>query len=55
MSLQIAKLYNSFIKYPFGKQLFSFVFSWQAPYFLNLRANVHELKPGLGHNVIINN
>jgi hypothetical protein len=51
MTLQIAKLYNSFVKYPFGKQLFSLVFSWQAPYFLNLLASVHELKPGLGISV----
>lgn len=31
---------------PFGKAAFSFMFSVQAPYFLNIRPQVQELKPG---------
>jgi acyl-coenzyme A thioesterase PaaI-like protein len=31
---------------PFGKAAFSFMFSVQAPYFLNIRPQVQQLKPG---------
>eukprot|EP01038_Epipyxis_sp_PR26KG_P017400 gene17400-24048_t len=47
MSLDIAKLYSKFVKYPFGKTLFSYAFSFQAPYFLTIRPIVKDLQPGL--------
>jgi acyl-coenzyme A thioesterase PaaI-like protein len=41
------RMYKACAAYPFGKKLFSFLFSTQAPYFMNIRPNVQELKPGL--------
>eukprot|EP01032_Pedospumella_encystans_P021509 gene21509-24396_t len=46
MAVNVAKLYNTFLKYPFGKQAFSLAFSLFAPYFLTIRPSVNDLKPG---------
>jgi hypothetical protein len=49
MSLgNVVKMYKTISEYPFGKTIFSYVFSFQAPYFLNIRPYVEDLKPGLG-------
>jgi len=44
----VVKIYNSLKVYPFGKTLFSYFFAYNAPYFLNLRASVNDLKSGHG-------
>ena len=49
----VLKLYNSFKGYPFGKAAFSLFFSVNAPYFLNLRAIVNDLKPGFGTGIFV--
>lgn len=44
----VAAMYNKLAALPFGKIVFSYLFSSQAPYFLTIRPIVNELKPGLG-------
>ena len=44
----VLDVYQKCAKYPFGKTFFSYLFSVKAPYFLNLRASVEDLKPGAG-------
>ncbi len=51
MSLSgVSKLYTTFVKYPFGKQAFSFAFSLMSPYFFTIRPSVNDMnndmKPG---------
>ena len=45
----VLKNYNNLKKYPFGKLVFSYLFSINAPYFLNLRAIVEDLNSGYGN------
>ena len=40
-------MWRQFEKYPFGKEAFSLFFCSQAPYFMTIRPEVHELAPGL--------
>lgn len=42
----ILKQWNKLQNLPFGKTIFSYLFSVQAPYFLTIRPHVHELKSG---------
>lgn len=48
MNINVYETYKKFLKYPFGKQIFSLVYSIQAPYFMSIRAQVNELRPGFG-------
>ena len=40
------KMYNDCSKYPFGKAIFSFLYSTHVPYFLTISPMVQEMKPG---------
>ena len=42
----VLKTWRQMENVPFGKTAFSLFFSVQAPYFLTIRPQVHELKPG---------
>ncbi len=44
----VLKTYNQLASLPFGKKIFSILFSLKAPYFANIRATVNDLKPGTG-------
>jgi len=44
--INVLKIYNNFKKYPFGKNVFSFFFCSQAPYFFTIIPKVEDLKPG---------
>mmetsp|Transcript_10899 Transcript_10899/g.17742 ORF Transcript_10899/g.17742 Transcript_10899/m.17742 type:complete len:111 (-) Transcript_10899:1150-1482(-) len=47
MSLgKVVQIYSQMTKYPFGKTIFSYLFSFQAPYFLSIRPIVNEMKSG---------
>ena len=46
MSINALKAYNQFAKFPFGKKAFSLLFSYWAPYFRTINAEVVDLKPG---------
>ncbi|KAJ1432703.1 hypothetical protein B484DRAFT_447659 [Ochromonadaceae sp. CCMP2298] len=47
MSLgKVMQMYKQMEKLPFGKTLFSYMFSFQAPYFLNIRPIVNDIKHG---------
>lgn len=39
------KTYNKVIKYPFGKQLFSYRVARTAPYFTTIKPSIEEIKP----------
>jgi acyl-coenzyme A thioesterase PaaI-like protein len=45
---RVLRLYKQFSKYPFGKTLFSYFFSFHCPYFLTLGASIEDVKPGFG-------
>lgn len=46
MGLELLKLYNNLVKYPFGKQIFSIAFSYAAPYFRTIKPSVLDVRPG---------
>ena len=46
MSLNTYALYQKFLKFPFGKNLFSLAFCLKAPYFFSIRPTILEMKPG---------
>jgi hypothetical protein len=46
--MNVLKIYNTMVKYPFGKSIFSLLFGIYAPYFLTIRPYVNDLKPGFG-------
>ncbi len=45
---RVVRLYKTFSKYPFGKSLFSYFFSFHCPYFLTLGAHIENVEPGFG-------
>lgn len=49
----MSSLYNKLVKYPFGREIFSFLFCTQAPYFLGIRPLVQDMKPGFGTTFFI--
>jgi len=49
----VLKTYNQLAGLPFGKKIFSILFSLKAPYFSNIRATVNDLKPGTGEFIVI--
>ena len=44
--LDILKIYKALSPYPFGKRIVSILFGLNAPYFLNLRPLITEMKKG---------
>jgi acyl-coenzyme A thioesterase PaaI-like protein len=40
-------MFEKFSRFPWGKEIFSIVVSWKAPYFRTIRPLIEELKPGL--------
>lgn len=44
--MEVLKLYNSIIKFPFGKNIFSFAFCLKAPYFMSIYPTVTDLTTG---------
>lgn len=42
---RVISSYNKVKKYPFGKKIFSYMVSRQAPYFKSIRPQIEELKP----------
>jgi hypothetical protein len=44
----VKSLWKTFSGLPFGKRIFSWLFSLYAPYFLTIRPLVEDMKPGYG-------